>query len=83
MKQTKSGHSRSALLADTAIRLTPAEERLLPYIKQGFTYSAIATSLGLSIGTVKNQVYQIAAKVPPDPHTSTFRRVQRWALTGT
>lgn len=65
------------------ITLTPAEQRLVPYIKQGLSYAVIAKRCGLSIGTVKNQVYQIAAKVPPDPYIPCYRRVQQWVLLHT
>lgn len=63
-----------------AVRLTPAQERLIPYIVEGLAYAEIARSLGLAIGYVKNETYRIAAKVPPVPNVPTYRRVQLWAL---
>lgn len=60
------------------VRLTPAEERLLPYIKEGLPYAEIAARIGISLGTCKNQVYKIGDKVPPDPYRSTYQRIQRW-----
>lgn len=63
------------------VRLTPAQERLIPYIVNGLTYAAIAHCIGWGIGYVKNETYRIAAKVPPMPNVPTYRRVQLWALS--
>lgn len=62
------------------VRLTPAQQRLIPYIVDGWYYQDIATAVGLGVRTVKMHVHQIAAKLPPCPHTPTYRRVQLWAI---
>lgn len=62
------------------VRLTPAQERLIPFIIEGLSYPAIAQATGLGVRTVKMHVYQIAAHIPSSPFVPTFRRVQAWAI---
>lgn len=62
-----------------SIRLTPAQQRVLPLVRDGLPYATIAHHLGLGVKTVKNHVYAIADKIGPSGAVPPYRRVQMWA----
>jgi len=62
------------------VRLTPAQRRLLPFIREGLQYRVIAERLHLSVGTVKNAVHAIAEKLDSIEGVPPYRRVQQWAI---
>lgn len=50
--------------------LTPAEWRVLAYVRAGYTNAAIAEALGLSINTIRTHVSAMLGKLDlPDRHS--------------